>query len=158
MANYTKEISHMLERYFIKILHQDKGGFYKDDLNVKLSLVELLLLRQLQANGERKLSDLLEYLEIDRNLLATTIKKLQSLNYIVKKPDHIDGSGQVVMLSNYGEQFIMTLEKSMKAEMDFVLRDITINEEKAILKFLSKMVQYHTTKFELEQLESNKNK
>jgi len=156
MANYTKEITHMLERYLIKILHQDKGGFYKENLNVKLSLVELLLLKQLKANGDRKLSDLLEYLEIDRNLLSTTIKRLQSLNYIVKKPDHADGRGQVIVLSSYGEQFLMTLEMCSKTEMDFVLKDITINEEKAILKFLSKMVQYHTTKFELDPLESQK--
>lgn len=150
MANYTKEIAHMLERYLIKILHQDKEGFYKAHLNTKLSLMEVLLLKRLGELREIRLSVLVEYLEIDRNVLTTTLKRLQSLNLVIKKPDLSDGRGQVIALSNYGWQFLCTLEDAAKDEIDFVLKDITINEEKAILKFLSKMVQYHTTKFELD--------
>lgn len=148
MANYTKEISHMLDRFQTKLLMQDKEGFYKKDLNLKLSMVELLTLRRIGELREVRLNDLIALLEIDRNLVNTTLKRLMALKLIGKEQDEADGRGQKVFLQPAGDVAYQKLLKSQGNEMAFVLNDVTINEEKAILKFLSKMVQYHTEKYE----------
>lgn len=154
MANYSKEIAHMLDRMLIKIMHQDKSGFYKQALKQKLNLLDLLILRKLNEAGSMKIGDLVTYLEIDRNVLTTSLKRLQSLKIIIKSTDAKDGRGQMISMSEYGESFVKTLIEASKSEMDFVLKDVTVNEEKAILKFLSKVVQYHTTKFDLEAFDA----
>ncbi len=148
MANYTKEISHMLDRFQTKLLMQDKEGFYKKDLNLKLSMVELLTLRRIGELREVRLNDLIALLEIDRNLVNTTLKRLMALKLIGKEQDEADGRGQKVFLQPAGDVAYQKLLNSQGSEMAFVLSDVTINEEKAILKFLSKMVQYHTEKYE----------
>lgn len=148
MANYTKEISHMLDRFQTKLLMQDKEGFYKKDLNLKLSMVELLTLRRIGELREVRLNDLIALLEIDRNLVNTTLKRLMALKLIGKEQDEADGRGQKVFLQPAGDVAYQKLLNSQGNEMAFVLSDVTINEEKAILKFLSKMVQYHTEKYE----------
>ncbi|MDK2866783.1 MAG: hypothetical protein PWP51_774 [Clostridiales bacterium] len=154
MANYRKEIAHMLDRMLIKVLHQDKAGFYKKAVSAKLNLLDMLILRRLEEIGMMKLSDMVSYLEVDRNVLTTSLKRLQSVNLICKRTDSVDGRAQIIVLSEYGEQFVKALSEASQSEMDFVLQDITVNEEKAILKFLSKIVQYHTNKYELDAFDT----
>lgn len=150
MANYTREIAHMLDRLNTKILTQDKNGYFRKDLKVKLNLVELLLLKQLGECGEVKLNQLIKTLEVDRNLITTTVKRLSSLKLVQKRADEIDGRGQVIVLLPAGKELYNSLITQQSRELDFILDDVTINEEKTILKFISKMVQYHTDKFEIK--------
>lgn len=150
MANYTREIAHMLDRLNTKILTQDKAGYFRKDLKVKLNLVEILLLKQLGEHGEVKLNQLIKTLEVDRNLITTTIKRLSSLKLVQKRADEIDGRGQVISLLPAGKELYSELIIQQSKELDFILDDVTINEEKTILKFISKMVQYHTEKFEIK--------
>ncbi len=150
MANYTREIAHMLDRLNTKILTQDKAGYFRKDLKVKLNLVEILLLKQLGEHGEVKLNQLIKTLEVDRNLITTTIKRLSSLKLVQKRADEIDGRGQVISLLPAGKELYSELILQQSKELDFILDDVTINEEKTILKFISKMVQYHTEKFEIK--------
>ncbi|MDH8678626.1 MarR family transcriptional regulator [Fusibacter bizertensis] len=150
MANYTREIAHMLDRLNTKILTQDKNGYFRKDLKVKLNLVELLLLKQLGESGEVKLNQLIKTLEVDRNLITTTVKRLSSLKLVQKRADEIDGRGQVIVLLPAGKELYNSLITQQSRELDFILDDVTINEEKTILKFISKMVQYHTDKFEIK--------
>lgn len=150
MANYTKEIAHMLERLHTKILSQDKGGYFKRDIGFKLSLLEMLMLKRIGEHGRVRLNDLITELEIDRNLVTTTVKRLMTLKLVLKKQDESDGRGQCVELSPAGEVLYHKILKLQEKELGFVLSDVTINEEKAILKFISKIVQYHTDKFEIK--------
>ncbi len=152
MANYTKEIAHMLDRMLIKVLHQDKTGFYKDKLNYKLSLVELLLLRRLNEEETVKLQSVIDYLEIDRNHMTTALKKLMSYKFVQKVPDKYDGRNQLIVVTDEGRRFLDELSEVSQKELDFVLKDVSINEEKAILIFLSKIVQYHTDKFDPDDI------
>ena len=150
MANYTREIAHMLDRLNTKILTQDKTGYFRKDLKVKLNLVEILLLKQLGEHGEVKLNQLIKTLEVDRNLITTTVKRLCSLKLVQKRTDEVDGRGQVISLLPAGRELYSELITQQSKELDFILDDVTINEEKTILKFISKMVQYHTEKFEIK--------
>lgn len=150
MANFTREIAHMLDRLNIKTLSQDKKGYYKGHLKVKLNLAEVLLLKQVGEHGEVKLNHLIKVLEVDRNFLTTTIKRLISLKILVKCPDLEDGRGQIIAMSSSGKELYEALMQEQQKELDFILNDITINEEKTALKFISKIVQYHTEKFEIK--------
>lgn len=150
MANYTKEIAHMLDRFYTKLLSQDKSGFYKKELPVRMSLVEMLTLKKIGDLGSVRLNDLITLLEIDRNLATTTIKNLSSMKYIAKQKDESDGRGQLLHLLPGGELLYHRVLELQQKELSFVLNDVTINEEKAILKFISKMVQYNTEKFEIK--------
>jgi DNA-binding MarR family transcriptional regulator len=67
-----------------------------------------------------------------------------------KMQDPEDGRGQLISLQPDGELLYKRLLEIQKSEIDFVLNDVTINEEKTILKFISKIVQYHTDKFEIK--------
>lgn len=156
MANYTKEIAHMLDRMNTKILMQDKSGYFKKNLKVKLNLVELLLIKQLGEQGEVKMNDLIKVLEIDRNLMTTTLKRLTGLKLIQKKTDQLDGRSQICYLLPQGIELYQALLEEQRKELEFILSDITINEEKTILKFISKMVQYHTDKYEIKPNETQK--
>lgn len=150
MANYTREIAHMLDRLNTKILAQDKTGYFRKDLKVKLNLVEILLLKQLGEHGEVKLNQLINTLEVDRNLITTTVKRMGTLKLVQKRADEMDGRSQVIVLLPAGRELYNALINQQNKELDFILDDVTINEEKTILKFISKMVQYHTDKFEIK--------
>jgi DNA-binding MarR family transcriptional regulator len=150
MANYSKEITHMLDRLYTKLLSFDKNGVYKDGLHQKLNLMEFLIVKKIGDAGTIRLNVLIDQMEIDRNLVTTTIKKLCSMKIAKKMQDPEDGRGQLISLQPDGELLYKRLLEIQKSEIDFVLNDVTINEEKTILKFISKIVQYHTDKFEIK--------
>lgn len=150
MANYSREIAHLLDRLYIKTLSQDKKGYYKKNLKVKLNLAEVLLLKQVGERGEVKLNHLINVLEVDRNFLTTTIKRLIGLKILVKTPDEADGRGQIISMTPSGKELYDALMEEQQKELAFILNDITINEEKTALKFISKIVQYHTEKYEIK--------
>lgn len=150
MANYTREIAHMLDRLNIKILSQDKSGYFKNQLKVKLNLAEILLLKQIGEQEAVKLNDLIKTLEVDRNFVTTTVNRLVGLKVLHKRADISDARSQVIMLTPSGKDLYEALKEQQSKELDFVLSDITINEEKTVLKFISKIVQYHTEKYEIK--------
>lgn len=150
MANYSREIAHMLDRLYTKILSQDKNGYFKNDLALRLSLMELLIIKRVGEAETIRLNVLIESLEIDRNLVTQAIKKLCSMKLATKKKDPVDGRGQCISLLPAGQSIHGQILELQKDELDFILSDVTINEEKTILKFISKIVQYHTEKFEIK--------
>lgn len=149
MANYTNEIAHMMERLFVKILSQDKEGFFNKTLDYNVNLIDLLMMSKLY-NKELRISSLVDQLEINRNLVNTTLSKLISDRIVAKRTDPDDGRGQLVGLTSHGKRVAESIFSHKQKELAFMLSDITINEEKAILKFLSKYVQYHTERYEVE--------
>ncbi len=151
MANYTREISHMMDRMLIKIMSQDKRGFYPSELLHRMSLLDILVIKSIGENKEIQLNVLIKTLELDRNLIDISVKNLIGLKLILKKPGEKDKREKSLTLSHSGEKLYKTLLDAQLSEMEFVLNDITINEEKTILKFLSKIVQYHTEKFDLKR-------
>jgi DNA-binding MarR family transcriptional regulator len=82
--------------------------------------------------------------------VTTTLKRLIGLKLLQKKPDGTDGRGQIVSMLPLGRELYQDLLKQQQLELDFILNDVTINEEKTILKFISKMVQVHTDKYEIK--------
>jgi len=150
MANYTREIAHMLDRLNTKTLSLDKEGFYRNHLKAKINLLEMLMIKQIGAHGEIRLNQLIKVMEVDRNLVTTTLKRLIGLKLLQKRPDGNDGRGQLVFMTPLGQTLYQELLKQQALELEFILNDVTINEEKTILKFISKMLQVHTDKYEIK--------
>ena len=150
MANYTREISHMLDRLYTKVLSQDKNGYYRKTMKTKLNLAEMLLLRHVGIEGEVKLNHLIKVLEVDRNFVTTTVNRLVGMKVLTKRPDTSDGRIQMVSMTPSGRELYLVLAEEQRKELAFILDDITINEEKTILKFISKIVQFHTEKYEIK--------
>ena len=140
----------MMNRLYTKLLAQDKAGFFKKEIHRRLNLIELLMLKQIGTAGEIRMGDLIQLLEVDRNLVTTTVKKLSAQKLIQKRQDESDGRSQLLSLLPEGEELCREIERFEKQQLDFILNDITINEEKTILKFISKIVQYHTEKYEIK--------
>lgn len=151
MANYTREISHMMDRMLIKIMSQDKKGFYPSKLLHKLSLLDILMVKTVGESKSIQLNLVVKTLELDRNLIDVSIKKLVSMKLISKRQGECDRREKWINLTESGERIYQLLLSAQLSEMEFVLNDITINEEKTVLKFLSKIVQYHTDKFDLNK-------
>lgn len=150
MANYSKEITHMLDRLYTKLLSFDKNGVYKDSVHHKLNLMEFLIVKKIGDAGTIRLNSLIDATEVDRNLVTTTIKKLCSMKIAKKMQDPSDKRGQLISLQPEGVALYQRLLEIQRSEIDFVLNDVTVNEEKTIIKFISKIVQYHTEKFEIK--------
>lgn len=149
MANYSNEIGRLMDRFHTKLLMQDKSGFFKKELGFKLSLLEVLMLKRIGEVDEIRLNDLIDLLEVDRNLVTTTVKRMVLLKLLKKNQDSADGRGQVVSVTPAGRVLFEKILALQSKELGFALADVSINEEKAILKFISKMVQYHTDKYEV---------
>lgn len=150
MANYTREIGHMLDRLYTKVLSQDKNGYYRKTMKTKLNLAEMLLLKHVGIEGEVKLNHLIKVMEVDRNFVTTTVNRLVGLRVLSKKSDPTDGRSQIISMTPAGKDLYLTLMEEQRKELSFILDDITINEEKTILKFISKIVQFHTDKYEVK--------
>lgn len=149
MANYSNEIAHMLDRMYIKLLSQDRAGHYRSALNVRLNLLELMLIKQLGQRGPLRLTDLIQGLEGDRNSIATALGVLSKSKVVRKLPDPSDGRVQIVELTEKGLLVYEAIMDEQRKELDFILREASINEERAILKFVSKIVQIHTDKYQI---------
>ncbi|GAU75624.1 MarR family winged helix-turn-helix transcriptional regulator [Fusibacter sp. 3D3] len=151
MANYTREISHMMDRMLIKIMSQDKNGFYPSELIHQMSLLDILLIKTVGEVSQIQLSVMIKTLELDRNLIDVSVKNLIRMKLVKKKKGEVDQREKWIELTESGENLFRTLLDAQLSEMEFILNDITINEEKTILKFLSKIVQYHTEKYDLNK-------
>lgn len=131
------QIQQYSEMLIQQILLMDKKGIKNN--GDTLSLTEILILKALGDQQEKKMADLIEELNLDRNIFGTFINRLQSQNYVIKRRAKEDKRAQVLLLTDKGklsfEQILLT-EKELLLSL---LNDFTFNEEKAILKFLVKL-------------------
>ncbi len=151
MANYTREISHMMDRMLTKVLKQDRKGYYQEQLIFKLSLLDVLAVKMIGEHKALDLASLIKGLELDRNLVDTSLKNLIGLKLVMKQKGKRDKREKLLVLTEQGHVLYQKLMQAQLSELEFILNDITINEEKTILKFLSKIVQYHTEKYEINE-------
>lgn len=141
MANYYNEINKMMEKIVNKLLIIDKKGFKLGKKNEELSLLDIYVLKNIGSNSMKPIYRLVKETEIDRGLMTSIINKLLANGYIKKEKAKEDKRVNMVILTEEGEAVYNKILKSQGEFLDFILNDITLNEEKAILKFLSKINQ-----------------
>ncbi|WP_026478942.1 MarR family winged helix-turn-helix transcriptional regulator [Alkaliphilus transvaalensis] len=137
MRNYYLEIQQYLEKFIYNVIILDKKGIKNN--GDSLSMTEILILKTLGDQKEKKMSDIIEEFNIDRNTFGTIVTRLQSQNYIIKKKSLEDKRVQVLLLTDKGKQAFEQILLKEKDILFTLLNDFTFNEEKAILKFLVKI-------------------
>ncbi|WP_432407222.1 MarR family winged helix-turn-helix transcriptional regulator [Wukongibacter sp. M2B1] len=141
MANYYKQINLMIEKIINKILIADKKGFSIGRKNEELSLLDIFVIKKIGSNNMKPIYSLVKETEIDRGVISSIINKLAANGYIKKEKAKEDKRVNMVILTDEGEEVYNKILRGQSEILDFILNDITLNEEKAILKFLSKVNQ-----------------
>lgn len=137
MKNYYVQIQQYLERLIHHILVLDKKGV---TINGEVfSLVDLLMIRAVGTHGEKKMFQVMEEMNLDRNAFVGVVNRLQSQKLILKRKDEEDKRVQLLQLTEKGQGVLEALQLLEKELLSKILRDATFNEEKAILKFLVKL-------------------
>lgn len=146
MANYTNEIRSMMEKVSTMIVTQDKQGFYRAALGSDFGLLDVLIILYV-SRDLRSIKDIVEHFGINRNIINSTVGSMVKRNILIKCKHNDDGRLQLLELTQKGREILETVEQERNKELEFMLSEASINEEKAILKFLSKYTQYRTDKY-----------
>ncbi|QXM05223.1 MarR family winged helix-turn-helix transcriptional regulator [Crassaminicella indica] len=156
MANYYHEINRMIDKLMHKVLVYDRKGF-KINGKEELSLLDIHVLRKIGQEDNKKIYELINDLEIDRGVVASVTKKLILNGYIIKERSEEDKRVYIIKLTDAGKEMYEKTLKVQKDLLDFVLSEVTLNEEKAILKFLSKINQTTLSIDQGEIIQKNNN-
>jgi len=150
MAHLYNEIEIMLERVFTKILAADRRGLKVNGKNEKFSFVDIMILRMLGLKNGISIYDLIYELDVDRGIVSTSISKLTKGRYIEKKRSPQDGRVFILNLTAEGKLLFEKLHEEENALVGFIMESSTINEQKAVLKFLSRVNQTMVGKYDID--------
>ncbi len=150
MANLYDDIQRMLDKIFIRMLSTDRRGFKIGKKNEKFSFVDIMIIRVVGQLQGVSVFDLIYTLDMDRGIVSTAVSKLMKNNYIFKEKSEHDGRVQILKLTDSGLSIYETINQKENDLVNFILRDLTSNEQKAILKFLSRIRQTMVSKYDVE--------
>lgn len=146
--NHNQSILKMVEILIKKFIEKDKAGIRVDELSQFNSFSELVLLNELGRIERIGTQDLLRIVELDRGILDTLMKHLMARNLIYKEKDEVDKRKAYIGLTDQGRLQLESFRRIEEESMQFVMHDMSINEQKAILKFLSRINQLTVDKYE----------
>jgi DNA-binding MarR family transcriptional regulator len=147
LAVYQREIKKISEKLIQKI--ENHMGSNIRILNRDYKLSDLLILNQMAiSEGERSIKSWAELLDIGQNETRAAIRRLVSWGDLERKKSSKDSREVLVGMTKRGYQVLEWFNDFEVALIDFVLRDLTVNEEKAVLKFLSKLNQLTVEKYQ----------
>ncbi len=141
MANYTNEIQEMILKISKNIIAEDRCGFYCSRIGEGFGLLEIMTMRMI---GSKKCSikDIVRYFNINRNVVNTVVRTLIKNHIVTKDKNEDDGRFQTLSLTPRGEELLKEICDEQRREIEYMLRDTSINEEKAILGFLSRYLEF----------------
>lgn len=139
MANYTHEILRMIEKVYTGTLSTSRKELVPEGFTKGLSPQEVHIVLCLGKSGQLSVSSLCNELQIERGLLTTVMQRLIKRRVLVKEKDKSDQRVTLVGLTRLGERYFHVYNEKLSDIIGFILSDITLNEEKAILKFLGRV-------------------
>ena len=139
MSVYQKDIVRIMKH--LMLTYESRIVLNKERKLERFSAIELSILDYVVTNDEVTQHELIEFLELKRSKLISIIKKMIDYNYLSKIENINDKRSNFITLGPKGKEILSDYDKHEAVFLDFVLKDMTINEEKAIVKFLSKMQQ-----------------
>jgi len=129
-----------MDKVLYKLMVLDKKGF-SFGLKGNLSFLDIYIIKEIGKKNKNSIYNIVKETDIDRRIVTTIVGKLASNGYLVKERSEKDKRVQRVKLTDLGNEIYERAIEAQREIMDFVLNDITLNEEKAVLKFLSKLNQ-----------------
>lgn len=137
MRNYYVQIHDYLQKLISSIIEIDQSGINTN--GSFLSIRDLLILKLLGDGKGKKMFEVMETLNIDRNSFKTIVSRLVFHGYIEKNRSTEDRRAYFLELTDTGRQVFEEILDKEKNMLFSLLNDFTFNEEKAILKFLVKL-------------------
>jgi len=141
MSVYQEDISklfkHLLLKYETHITEVNDRGLKLD----RMSILEISLLEYLRDNQGVTQQGLMEVVDIKRKKSTSVINKLIRSGLIQKVDNPQDKRSNWMQLTQQGIRYLKAYKDHEANLVAFVLKDMTVNEEKAIVKFLSKINQ-----------------
>lgn len=150
MNSYRLSIERMIEKIMSKILRYDRMSFALDQQQrqAQVTLVELWMLKEL---GRQALSiqEIAERFDLKRDLVSRSVERLDRIGLAEKVVSSEDQRVKRIGLSEAGVKALESWSDHEKAYLDYVLGEMTVNEQKAVLKFLSRVNQLTVEKYDL---------
>lgn len=137
MRSYYLQINDYLQRFIKNIVIYDKKGISLK--GISLSIMELSIIKTLGNAKKKKMYELIDELDVDRNSLVTMINKLQQQHLIAKTKSLQDKRVYILRLTDRGEEVYQEILQKEKDILFSLLNDFSFNEEKAIMKLLVKI-------------------
>lgn len=143
MSVYSNEINQMIN----KIL--EKAVYKKDDekalLPKNITLLNFFILKRVNSKNDIVLTDLRDEIGIDYNMLRKEICNLENLGLIKRNEDPKDKRRRFIQVTERGREQIKEVNYLLENKLQFVIDNFSVNEEKAVLKFLSRINQLTLT-------------
>lgn len=149
MISYRTSIERMLEKIVIKLIKYDRQPIKIDKSQFKGTLLELWLLRELDQEA-LSIQVIADRVDLNRALVTRSIDQLIRQGLIEKQRTSLDRRIQKISLTQLGCQFSTALKDQEFDYFDFVIKDLTVNEQKAVLKFLSRLNQLTVEKYDIK--------
>ncbi len=138
MSVYQSSINKMIKSLLLD--YESNFILNKKDIG-KVSVVDLMILEYIKDNDNVILNNLFSFIPIKRAKMQSIVKKLILSGYIVRKENPDDKRYNLLELDKKGLKILENYYQSEEKFLNFILKDMTINEEKAVVKFLSKIQQ-----------------
>lgn len=145
--NHNQSIIRMVEILIKKFIEYDKQGFSILPSGASLTFAEMMILIELSRNTRMTTQELLKHFQLDRGVMSTQLNRLTSYGLISREKDEVDRRKIYYALTETGDRYVQTIAQNEAGIFEFVMMDMSINEQKAILKFLSRINQLTVEKY-----------
>lgn len=153
MSKYYFEIGTIMTKVMKKIMSIDQKKIQMQSDKDGFGIRESFLIAELGEVDYMTFGEIEESLELDRKSIIGIIGKLQKRKIIKKVAATTDRRQQWIVLTDKGHRARIEILEQGKQLLAFTLKDLTVNEEKAVLKYFSKILQTTVTAPELENFE-----
>lgn len=150
MNTHSPDIQRMLEKILHKVIKYDRDGMTAIRKAEPYNFVDVLVIREIGLKENIAIHQLMDRLKLDRGIVATSLSRLSGRGLLHKSKDPADKRKSFIALTPEGQEFFGRLNQMEVDYLDLILKDMTINEQKAVLKFLSRVNQMTVGKFEVE--------
>lgn len=137
MRNYYVQIYEYLQKTIKNIIVLDKKGISTNGAN--LSIMDIFILKVVGNESRKKMFEVMETLDIDRNTFKTMTRRLIAQEFILKSRSDEDKRAYYLELTTKGKQVLEEINYKENNALASLLNDFTFNEERTILKFLVKL-------------------
>lgn len=138
----------MTEVILKKYMELEKTGVKGLSQTQVYNMSELLIITEIAKNGKLTTQDLHLSFQLDRGIINTIIARLMTQGLLKKQKDEEDKRKAYLSLTEAGQLFYQQFKGVQNDALDFVMKDFSINEQKAVLKFLSRVNQLTVGKYE----------
>jgi len=152
MANYTSEIRTMMEKVTTILMMYERKGFVVETVPFAITLSEWMVIKYISGHRSASISELAEAFDMDRGMITTLLSKYLKNECIIKERSIEDKRSFMIKLTERGIKLCEEMILKENEMLQFVLDEVTINEEKGILKYLSKITQLTVGKHQIEEV------